>query len=460
MSGGEVYAVDVIDNTVKAELHGLRNDLKKSRPVVTIPFTVHIDPKEEVVKIIVQDEQLILKTGEWSDWVQLDFEVLGPLAKVSGICRFYLQSLRPDFNLYVTPINVDPANSVLPISYPASYAKELASEVGPFFTQGMAEDTKALSNDMLSDLEYIQQARLVLEERKRLYDYELSRFKKGLLFFYFSSLDQNSHMFWRALDETHPLYDPEGVKEYGGFIEDLYVEMDEVLGKTLNAIDKDTTLVVMSDHGFASFRRCFQINSWLKENGYVTLLNEYEQGEYEFFENVDWTRTKAYNLGINSVYINLKDREIKGTVDPSDKAALEDEIAEKLLQVRDPENGEQVVARVYKTREIFSSRNAEIMPDLIVGFNRGYRASWETMLGEFPMTILNDNDDKWSGDHCMATELVPGVLLANKRIKIDSPTLMDLAPTLLAEHGIGQPEQMKGRAAFDPGEKPISIVRD
>ncbi|HNT33700.1 MAG TPA: alkaline phosphatase family protein, partial [bacterium] len=352
---------------------------------------------------------------------------------------------------------VDPSNPVLPISHPESYAKEIQSSVGFYYTQGMPEDTKALSNKVFTDEEFMQQSRFVMEERLRMYDFELGRFKQGLLFFYFTSLDQNSHMLWHALDESHPIHEKDKASICCQYMEFLYHSMDEMLGKTLKTIDDNTTLIIMSDHGFASFRRCFQINTWLKENGYITLHDDFKQEEYEFFGNVDWSRTKAYNLGINSVYLNLRGREQKGTVDPSQKDALLKEISEKLLAVRDPENGEQVITKVYKTSEVYRGAYVDIAPDLVLGFNRGYRASWETILGGFPLGIVNDNEDKWSGDHCMASDLVPGVILSNKKIEIPDPTLADIGPTVLQEYGIEPSKEMEGRALFDTNAAPAAI---
>ena len=457
ITGGEIFQVDVVDNKVEAELYGPRNDLKKDRPKLTVPFTVYVDPEHDVAKVVVQDNEFMLKVGEWSEWKRVEFEILPVFASISGICRFYLKALRPDFEMYVTPINVDPSNSVLPISKPASYAKELYNAVGFYYTQGMPEDTKALSEGILTDGQYIEQAKLVLEERIRLFDYELSQFKEGLLFFYFSSLDQNSHMFWRTMDQKHPLYDPSASPNHTSFIRDLYIEMDKVLGNTLSRLDDETTLIIVSDHGFASFRRCFQLNTWLKDNGYVKLINEFRQGDYEFFANVDWSQTRAYNLGINGLYVNLEGRERRGIVPPSEKEELMNELIEKLEKVKDPETGQRVIARVYKSSEVFDGEYLEIAPDLIVGFNKGYRASWETILGEFPLQLINDNEDKWSGDHCMATELVPGVVLSNKKILVDKPALYDIGPTVLAEFDVQKPQQMIGRVLLDTQAVPKRI---
>ncbi len=445
VSGGKIYPVDVRNNTVEAQLVGPKNTFKKEQPKLTVDFTVHVDPENSVAKIVVQDSEVLLNVGEWSDWVHVKFVAVPFLQSVSGICRFYLKEVRPSFGLYVSPINIDPLDPALPISTPDDYAAKLAKKVGCFYTQGMPEDTKAFSSDVLGVEDYLGQTGIVLRERLAMYDYVLENFDSGLLFFYFCSLDQNSHMLWWLIDPKHPLYDKEVAQKYGHVLYDIYMEMDKVLGKALAKADSDTTVIVMSDHGFAPFYRAFNLGTWLKDNGYIALTKDTEG---EFYSNVNWAGTRAYALGLNGLYINERGREGRGVVDPSEKDALLDEIARKLLEVRDPKTGEQAILRVYKTREVYTNPDERIVPDAIIGYNRGYRASWETAIGSFPKQLFTDNDDRWSGDHCIAAEVVPGVFLANRKLKIADPRLRDLTPTILMEFGITPPANMTGRPVF------------
>ncbi|MBI5118200.1 alkaline phosphatase family protein [Candidatus Poribacteria bacterium] len=445
VTGGEVYPVEVVDNMVKSRIIGPRNAFRKDQPKITIDFSVYIDPENSVAKVVVQNKEILVNVGEWSDWIHVKFTAVPFLQSVSGICRFYLKEVRPAFALYVTPINIDPLDPALPISTPGNYSAELAEEVGCFYTQGMPADTKAFSVDALGVKDYLSQARIVLHESVAMYEHVFETFDSGLLFFYFSSLDQNSHMLWWLIDPKHPMYDAKPAKEYGHFLDDLYIEMDKVLGKAQKKVDANTTLIVLSDHGFAAFYRTFGLNTWLKENGYVTLLDD---SEGEFYSNVDWEHTRAYGLGLNGLYVNERGREGSGIVEPSEKDNLLDEIERKLLAVRDSKTGEQVVLRLYKTKDVYTNPDASVAPDAIVGYNRNYRASWETALGSFPKEIFLDNDDRWSGDHCIAAELVPGVLLSNRKVRIADPVLRDLTPTILAEFGIEPPRQMTGRPIF------------
>jgi predicted AlkP superfamily phosphohydrolase/phosphomutase len=374
--------------------------------------------------------------------------------RVKGMVRFYLKEIRPHFKLYATPINIDPSAPAMPISTPETYAQELLEEIGPFYTQGMPHDTKALSNGILDDGEFLQQAKIVLDEHMRMFEYELNRFKSGLLFFYTDRVDQLGHMFWSTMDPRHPAHDP--ASKYSHVIEETYQDMDKILGRALARIDTRTTLMVMSDHGFAPFYRAFNLNTWLNEQGYVKLVDKPAKDGAEFFANVNWGETRAYGLGINGLYINLKGREPRGVVQPgTERDSLMNEIARKLQAVRDPKTGEQVVRRVYKAEEIYSGPARQDAPDLIIGYNRGYRVSWESVLGKFPKTLFKDNTDKWSGDHAMAAELVPGVLMANKKITSPDPTLSDLAPTILNEFGLSKEDEMVGSNLFsDPTSTP------
>ncbi|MFB3153635.1 MAG: alkaline phosphatase family protein, partial [Candidatus Acidiferrales bacterium] len=244
-------------------------------------------------------------------------------------------------------------------------------------------------------------------------------------------------------------YDSELADKYAGVLEKLYQEMDEVVGTVLEKVDENTTLLILSDHGFAPFYRSFNLNTWLLDNGYVFLQDDSLREQTEFLLNVDWSRTRAYGLGLNALYLNLRGRERYGTVMPGVEAEqLLDEIIRKLLSVTDPETGRPVVTRVDRATEVYTGPYVTEAPDLLVGYNRGYRAGWDTILGKFPRAVLEDNRNEWSGDHCMDFRLVPGVLLSNRKLRAAAPALTDLAPTILAEFGIEKTPEMVGQSVF------------
>lgn len=448
IGGGRIHEVKVVNNTVEARLPGPRNTFIKERPESFLDFRIYLDPTNPVGKISIQNHEFILREGEWSGWKRIKFRVM-PTKSVSGICIFYLKQVRPDFKLYVSPVNIDPRHPALPISTPASYSKELEKKFGPFFTKGLPADTKALDHGVLDDGEFLKEDDFVLQEREKMLDYELERFESGLLFYYFSSTDQRQHMFWRLIDREHPAYDEKLASKYGKTIENIYIEMDRMIEKAMEKVDKKTILIVISDHGFTSFRRCFNLNTWLKENGYLTLIKPWQQGKTEFFMNTNWKKTKAYALGLNSLYINQKGREREGIVNSGpEKEALVREIAQKLEKVIDPLTGKKVVLKAYVARDVYHGPYVDEAPEIILGYNHGYRCSWATPLGRIPRKIFEDNLMKWSGDHCMDPKIIPGSFLSNVKIKSSSPALYDVTATILSIFGIRTPVEMRGRPLF------------
>jgi len=435
-SGGNVYPVDIVDNVVRAKLYGPNNPFLQEREKVSLDFTVYADPVEPVAKIVVGDEERLLKVGEWSDWVPMEFPLI-PTQTLPAEARFFLKQLEPAFELYVSALNFDPLSPALPISTPPEYAEELARATGRYYTQGMPEDTKGLKTGVLSPAEFLDQARIAGREVILQWDYVLNQFDGGLLFYYFGNPDQVSHMMWRSLDPGHPAYDAEKDAPFADAIPSVYQELDAVVGRTIERMGPDTTLVVMSDHGFTSWRRSFHLNTWLMQNGFLAARDPNLRRDPGLYANVDWSRTKAYGLGLNGLYINLRGRERYGIVSASAREALMEEIASKLLATTDPATGGPAVTKVYRRERDFHDGGAlEIGPDLIVGYAKGTRGSDESALGELGREAISDNTKPWSGDHCMDHETVPGILVTNRPLKRPAPDLRSLAAALLAEFGI------------------------
>jgi len=446
LGGGRVYDVSFRDHSFEASLFGPTNTYRRGSPDARVEFTVYRDPVNPVAKIVLGDREILLRQGEWSSWVELDFPMM-PTVTVRGICQFYLRQVHPHFKLYVSPIHLDPGKPALPVSTPANYAQELHRRFGPFHTKGLPADTKALDHGVLDEQAFLEQEESVLRETVDVYEYELERFDAGLLFCYISSTDQTSHMFWRLADPKHPAYDPKMAVRFGDAIEKVYQETDRLLDRTLAKVDRNTLLLAFSDHGFTPYYRSFHLNAWLKDNGYLALIDEKKRGETEFFENVDWSRTRAYALGFNALYVNQRGREGRGIVSAMERRALVDELAAGLEALRDPLNGEAPVVKGYKGHERFSGPYRNQGPDIVVGYNRGYRASWQTALGKVPKDWYETNDKKWSGDHCMASDLLPGMVLMNRPApRSEGATLRDLTATILAAFDIPTPSDMNGKS--------------
>ncbi len=447
--GGRVHDVDVVGNRVEAELPGPTNSFRTDAPETTIPFQVFVDPGNAAAKIVIQGQEFVLKEREWSGWKHVRFSLI-PTQSVPGICLFYLKEVRPKFKLYISPVHVDPGRPALPISTPESYARELERRFGPFFTKGLPADTSALVNGVLDEEEFLELDAMVYNESLTMLEYELGRFDEGLLFFYFSNADQRQHMFWRLTDPGHPAYDEKLAARYGGVIARTYGEMDRALDMALGKVDKDTVILVMSDHGFNTFRRGLNLNTWLLQQGYHRLKKPWKQEESGLFENTDWSRTRAYGVGLNSLYINEKGREGEGTVAPgADKDNLVREIAGKLEAMTDPRTGEHPVLKAFISKEAYHGANLALAPDIVLGFNRGYRISWHSPLGFFPKEIIEDNTQKWSGDHMSAPDVLPGIAFCNRKFTAEAPAIHDLTASVLGVFGVERPKDMIGRNVLE-----------
>ncbi|MCX6565776.1 MAG: alkaline phosphatase family protein [Candidatus Aminicenantes bacterium] len=449
IGGGKIHLAYVIGNRVDAKLPGPVNTFLQDRPEAEVDFRVYLDSAAAVAKVALPDQEFILKEKEWSGWKRVRFHLM-PTQSVTGLVRFYLKEIRPQFKLYVTPINIDPADPALPISTPESYAAELEKKFGPFYTKGLPADTSALDNDVLDEGEFLAQDGQILEESRAMLEYELNRFDSGLLFYYISSTDQRQHMFWRLQDEKHPAYDAALAAVYGDVIERTYRQADEILAQALSSIDKDTSVIVMSDHGFNPYYRSFHLNTWLLSEGYHVFKNPFKKEETEIgFPSTDWSKTRAYGLGLNSLYLNQRGREGEGIVAAgAETEALVREIARKLEAYRDPKTNEQVVLHAAVARDVYSGAHVGEAPDIILGFNRGYRISFQSPLGRIGQEIIENNTEKWSGDHMGAADVTPGIVLTDRPIRAEAPALYDLTATILQTFGIERPADMVGKPIF------------
>jgi predicted AlkP superfamily phosphohydrolase/phosphomutase len=445
--GGKRSMIFFENETASVKLIGPRNDLLKKPQPATIEFVVHRDKHANAAVIEIQDHKILLSEGQWSRWVKLKFGLSRPAFMpdkgLSGICRFYLQEVSPTFRLYASPINTDPSDPATQITEPHHFIKQISSELGLFYTTGFQEDHKALSNKVFTEAEFATQAGMVLQERLNLLKYALGHYDDGLLFFYFSSTDLQSHMFWWDSNDIHPTRSAEDAKKYFNHIQELYRELDSVVGDILNRYGDQATIIVMSDHGFANFKRQFNLNTWLRENGYIQPADS-----TSVLRDVDWYRTRAYGLGINGLYLNLRGRERDGIVRSGrEREELINELITKLEAVTDID-GTRVIRKVHRTDKAYSGATTDLAPDLIVGYFRDYRASWPTCLGDMTEEVLLDNDSAWSADHCADVSEVPGVVFSNRPIAAGSPALIDVAPSILTEFGLKIPSSMEGRSIF------------
>lgn len=439
ISGGIPHPVEWVDKThARAILHGPPDAYTKGNPPMELVVDMTIDKERKVVLIDTGDQQVLLPEGTLSHWVPIAFEAPMFLGSVPGMVRMYVKSLDP-FVLYVSPINLDPIDPVMPISSTRGFSAEVAKEAGRYYTQGMPEDTKALGSGVLSDAEFLVLADAIFEERTRLLDRALDSYDGGLMFFYFSSLDQLCHVFWRSLDakEGDELY------AFKDVIPDIYMEMDKVVGEVLERAPEGTEVLILSDHGFAPFSHKVNLNTWLYQKGYLALREDGSRGEGPL-GHIDWSKTQAYALGLNQLFINQKGREPEGSVSAQERPALLRRLKRDMESMRDPKTGRAVIRRVFDVDPTF---NPDRAPDLIVGYERGYRSSDGGAMGEVSGELIVPNNDKWSGDHCMDPAVVPGIVFTTAEFdKEHSPHLRDMAPTIVNYFGLETPEGLEGKS--------------
>ncbi len=450
--GGELEWVEVQDGVVQAQLKGPPNPFRAEEPISTVDFKVVVDKQNPVALLSLGDERVLLNSGEWSRWIPLRFSLIPGVISVPGMVRFFLQQTSPDFALYASPVNIDPRDPAQVISDPPGYAQELAEAVGPFYTQEMPADTKALSAGILSPGEFLEQSALVLGESRRLLEHAVEQFKarqrRGLLFFYLSSLDQRHHMVYRHTDSSHPHHAQQTSPDLADSMRSTYREIDDLVGWLMMKLDRGSSLVVMSDHGFASFKRQANLNRWLEVNGYLNLKFPSLRHTHNWLEGIDWSKTRAFAIGLNSLYINVRGRDRFGIVEPGEREGLAREIVAGLLKWRDDADGAQVVTQPLLRESIYHGKHLDAAPDIIVGYARDYRASWATTSGKVPETLLDDNTEEWSGDHCIDSREVPGVLVSNLEMKSEDADLKDLTVSILNYFGVAPPEQLRGQSIF------------
>lgn len=442
-TGGQRFRVLLRNNTIESNLKGPPGPDKIA---MKCPFTVAMDAATGKAAITVGDETVHVGIGEYTPWMEI------PFTGVMGIARLRIQRWDDEaVSVYVTPINIDPESPAMPISHPFVYSIYLAKMLGKYATLGLAEDTWALNERVIDEAAFLDQAYLIMDERKKQLWEVLEKTKKGFVTVVFDTTDRVSHMFWRYLEPDHPANAGKDTEEFKHVIPELYGKADELIGEVMEKVgdDPDTILMVVSDHGFCSFQRGVNLNSWLRDEGYLVLKDGAETSG-DWFEKVDWDKTRAFTLGLTGIFINRKGRESKGMVEKGPEMdALCAEIKGKLEALLDPKTGEHAINEIFLTREIHDGPYADMAPELLVGYHRGFRHSWDCAVGAVSKETFTDNTKSWSGDHCIDPRLVPGVFWSNREIAVDDPTLSDIAPSVLDLFGVEIPGYMKGRPLFE-----------
>ena len=405
-----------------------------------------------------------LRPGEWSGLVPVEFR-LSPVVAIHERVRFRLESAgsapKADgepwtpLRLFVAPVQLDAA--ALPpngqIASPPAFATDLARAVGAFDTMGWPELTNPVKDEAVSYRAFAEHVDVVRANRERRLMDRLGRGDWDCLFAMFSEPDRVQHALFRHVDPKSPRHDPKAAAEFGPEIDRAYTEVDRMVGDATKVAPAGTRVIVCSDHGFAPFHRGVNLNNFLVAQGFQVRSGAADHERIDkllkgaFFKGVDWTETKAYAMGLGTLNLNLEGRETHGSVKPADAGRVLDEIEAKLYALRDAD-GAKVVHRVYRGAQIYHGARAAEGPDLVVGFELGYRVSWQNCLGSLDANVITDNTMRWSGDHCSVDpELVPGVLFSSMPLDpLVKPQVADVAPSVL---------QVFGETGVDLDGKPV-----
>jgi predicted AlkP superfamily phosphohydrolase/phosphomutase len=408
------------------------------------PRTISLPIKLEVVdqksaKLTIDNHQVDLYLGKWSAIVEMAFKA-GMLFKVHAITRFIATRLDDIVRVYVLPLQIHPLHSPWHYASSASLSKKLWKEVGPYLTLGWPQDTTGLEDGCINDEQFLELCQSIFNRRIEILHYLMNDFREGVLASIFDDLDRIQHMFFHnRMDVVHDWY-----KRLDHFVGNISEQVDEWSGKY--------RYLILSDHGFSDFRKKVHLNRWFLDNGYLYMKNGGDD-----LSGVDWSKTVAYAVGLNSIYLNVMGREGQGIVSAEKLENLLHEIKSKLLAWKDAEQL-PIIQNIRLKHETYSGPYMRFAPDLVVGYASGFRASAETGLGKIPADSLEPNTDHWGADHCMDADIVPGVIFANRDLH-DFGTLSfrDIPFLAIGKHlgssNIKPPSQATGQGQKDLEER-------
>lgn len=429
----------------------------EAREDVRLPVTIHWNRAGKAATIDIAGSTIHLGEHEWSKWINLDFGI-NVLLRVHGMAQLYLINAGPELQLYISPVNWRPDNPPAPMSSPSSFAADLYERLGAYRTLGWAEATWPLNEDRIDEKVFMDDLDRAFDDRAQVILQRLDARQWDLLVGVIEATDRVQHMMWRLIDPQHPMYDKTLAAKFGDSIERVYRKCDDFVGEVMARVAPGTPILIVSDHGFHSFRQSVNLNTWLVQNGFMALQGQ-APGEKKlqdlfgggtFWENVDWSRTKAYAMGLGQIYINLKGREGRGVVAPGEESRqVQDALISQLMTMTDPKTGAKIVDAVYKSSEVYSGEFVKNSAELQVGLADGYRVSWQSTLGGSPPGLVYPNMKKWSGDHgSYDYKTTAGVLISSRPVVDEPLQITDIAATVLKYFGVPIPPDIDGKSIF------------
>jgi len=421
-----------------ASLPGPQTQSRSGPQTISLPISLDvIDGK--TARLLVDKQQVDLRLGEWSDIVELRFKA-GMLFTIHAITRFIATSLDGVVRVYGLPLQIHPLHSTWHYASSNAFSKKLWKEVGPYLTLGWPQDTTGLEEGCISDEQFLDLCQKIFERRIQILYYLMRDFREGVLASIFDDLDRIQHMFFHNRMDV---------------VQDWYERLDRFVGDVngkLEAWSGKYRYLILSDHGFSDFRNKVHLNRWLLENELLCMKNGGDD-----LNAVNWSKTGAYAVGLNSIYLNVSGREGQGIVQADELEGLLISIQEKLLDWKDS-NGNPVIQRIRPKHEVYSGPYSRFGPDLVVGYAPGYRASAETGLGKIPAVSMEPNTDHWGADHCMDSDVVPGVIFANRDLRdFGTMSFRDIPFLAIGRHldqsHIKPPSQAAGQGQKDLEER-------
>ena len=448
---------DARAKTPPSELDKMKVAELEAREDIRMPVTIHWNRSGKSATVDIGDNSIHLAEHEWSKWINLDFSI-NLLLRVHGMVQLYLINAGPELQLYISPVNWKPDNPPAPMSSPPSFAGDIYERLGPYRTLGWAEATWPLNEDRIDEKVFMDDLFRAFDDRAQVILQRIDAHQWDLLVGVIESTDRVQHMMWRLIDPAHPMYDKALAARFGDAIERVYRKCDEFLGEVMTRVNDTTPILIVSDHGFHSFRQSVNLNTWLVQQGFMAVHGQ-QPGEKKlqdlfgggtFWENVDWSRTSAYAMGLGQVYINLKGREKSGIVAPgAESKQVQNDLANRLMTMTDPNTGERMVDAVYKADDVYSGEFVGNAAELQVGLADGYRVSWQSTLGGSPPGIVYPNMKKWSGDHgSYDYKSTPGTLISSRPVPAGVTQIIDIAPTVLKYFGVPIPPDIDGKSIF------------
>jgi len=392
---------------------------KSGTSFAVLPVTVEILAENEV-RLTIGKQELCLKPGSWSPIFELVFPA-SFMFSLHAVTQVIVTEIKGRVSLYFLPLQIHPLHSVSHYGTPASFIKDTWKKAGPFLTLGWPQDTNALEDGCISDEQFLDLCGLIFESRKRIYFHHLERFREGVQAGIFDCLDRVQHMFLHGQGEV---------------VDGWYQKLDQFVGQVQEKVEQlgleKHRFLVLSDHGFRLFNYKVHLNRWLADQGYLVLATPPTATEPA---KVDWNKTQAYAVGLNSLYLNVAGREGQGIVTAAELETLLAEIKSRLTSWIGP-NGQPVVSRALLKHEVFSGPYTRLGPDIVVGYAAGYRASSETGLGKLTSAaVIEENHDHWGADHCIDAALVPGVIFSNRDLsKIPGLSFRDIPFLAIGKH--------------------------